>query len=463
MTTRPVPGIPVRAVGRIDVGALALYLSRPSLALGVYPASPWLEPGDSQGTADDNVPGKTDPRELGERLAEAVRRAVGSHRTVAVLHDGSLGATALLAAADAAGRAVGAEVTVVVADHPDPQGASVGVRAQQVIALLGGRHRFLLAEADRLLDRRDHVPGEGGSRGRTPWEEGPGDRVGWNPVAPDLGRTPLVRAGEARAAQLGASMILTPDGGEELLQSGPLPVPSGLAELRAASRGLADGWQVEGVAAALADAAAMLGRGAAARRLRARLQVAQAPFAQVLGRAPRVLAPDLRAHVEAWTAGWVSRLAEDLADDPDPVRAYVRARMARFAGPHPASVAAAAPVPRAAPFLDPGFIAWALRLPPSARYDARRPTPHLRRNRLLISLIPQAAHSALPATPPPPPSGTIPAARLPQASGEYPLCRELGLLVPGEESAPTEVRARLTVLEEWLAGYEQVSPGRNGG
>ncbi|MFI9559223.1 hypothetical protein [Nonomuraea endophytica] len=484
---------------------MALYLSRPSLALGVYPASPWLEPG--RDSADDDLhdtagpyelgkrhsmadPGElggaadprglgerhgaADPRELGERLVEAVRRAVRSHRTVAVLHDGSLGATALLAAADAAGRAAGAEVTVVVADHPDPQGASVAVRAQQVIALLGGRHRFLLAEADRLLDRRDHVPGEGGSRGRTPWEEGLGDRVGWNPVAPDLGRTPLVRAAEARAAQLGATMILTPDGGEELLQSGPLPVPSGLADLRAAGRGLADRWQVEGVAAALADAVGVLGRGAAARRLRARLHVAQAPFAQVLGGAPRVLAPELRAHVEAWTAGWVSRLAEDLADDPDPVRAYVRARLARFAGPYPASVAAAAPVPRAAPFLDPGFTAWALRLPPSARYDARRPTPHLRRNRLLISLIPQAAHSALPAAPPPPPSGTIPAAPLPgasgaipaaprpPASGEYSLCRGLGLLASGE-GVPAEVQARLTVLEEWLAGYERVSPGRNGG
>ncbi|MEV4891585.1 hypothetical protein AB0K48_19600 [Nonomuraea sp. NPDC055795] len=465
--TRAVPGVPVSAPGRVDVAALALYLSRPSLVLGVYPASPWLEPGDSQGTADDDLrdpadpgepgerPGRADPRELGERLAEAVRRAVGSHRTVAVLHDGSLGATALLAAADTAGRAVGTEVTVVVADHPDPQGASVAVRAQQAIALLGGRHRFLLAEADRLPGLRSW---ENEPRGRTPRKEGSGDRDGWNPVAPDLARTPLTRAAEARAEQLGATVILTADGCEELLRAGP----SGLPDVRAAGRGLADRWQVEGVAAALADAAAVLGRGPAARRLRARLHLAQAPFAQVLGGAPRVLAPELRAHVEAWTAGWVGRLAGALAGDPDPVRAYVRARLARFAGPYPASVAAAAPVPRAAPFLDPGFTAWALRLPPSARYDARRPTPHLRRNRLLISLVPQAARGALPATPPPPPSGTIPAARLPQAAGEYPLCRELGLLTPGED-VPAEAGTRLTVLEEWLSGYGRVSPGRNGG
>ncbi|MFI6536943.1 hypothetical protein ACIBHY_31145 [Nonomuraea sp. NPDC050547] len=436
--TRAVPGVPVSAPGRVDVAALALYLSRPSLVLGVYPASSRVETGpDERGPAD--------ARELGERLAEAVRRAVGPHRTVAVLHDGSLGATALLAAADTAGRELGAEVAVVVADHPDPRGASVAVPAQQAIALLGGRHRFLLAEADRLPGR--------GSWDRTPQEEGRGGRDGWNPVAPDLARTPLVRAAEARAEQLGATVILTADGCEELLQAGP----SGLTDVRAAGRGLADRWQAEGVAAALADAAAALGRGPAARRLRARLHLAQAPFARVLGGPPRVLAPELRAHVEAWTAGWVGRLAEDLAGERDPVRACVRARMARFAGPHPAAVAAAAPVPRAAPFLDPGFAAWAPRLPQSARYDARRPTPHLRRNRLLISLVPRAARDALPATPPPPASG-----ELPGAAGEYPLCRELGLLAPGED-APAEVRTRLTVLEEWLSGYGRVSPDRNGG
>ncbi|MFD9940456.1 hypothetical protein ACFWYW_42285 [Nonomuraea sp. NPDC059023] len=422
------------------MAALALYLSRPSLVLGVYPGSPREETG-----WDERRP--ADARELGGRLVEAVRRAVGPHRTVAVLHDGSLGATALLAAADTAGREAGAEVTVVVADHPDPRGASVAVPAQQAVALLGGRHRFLLAEADRLPGPRFR-----GSepRGRTPRKEG---RDGWNPVAPDLARTPLVRAAEARAARLGATVVLTPDGGEELLQAGP----SGLRDVRAAGRGLADRWQAEGVAAALADAAAVLGRGPAARRLRARLHLAQAPFARVLGGPPRVLAPELRAHVEAWTAGWVSRLAEELAGERDPVRAYVRARMARFAGPYPAAVAAAAPVPRAAPFLDPGFSSWALRLPQSARYDVREPTPHLRRNRLLTSLVPRAAHDALPTAPPPPATGAIPG-----AAGEYPLCSGLGLLAPGAD-VPAEVMTRLTVLEEWLSGAERVSPDRNGG
>ncbi|MFI7635089.1 hypothetical protein [Nonomuraea sp. NPDC049400] len=450
--SRPVSDFPVsgEALGRIDVAALALYLSRPSLALGVYPASPWQDATGSQGTAHGGETGTADPRELGERLADAVRRVVGPHRAVAVLYDGSPGATALLAAA---GRAVDAEVSVVVADHPDPHGASVAVPAQQVLALLGGHHRFLLAEADRLL-----APGPTASNpaeaARLP-DPGP---TASNPVAPDLARTPLVRAAEARATQLGATVILTADGCEELLQSGPLPVPSSRTGMRATGRQLADRWQAEGVAAALADAAAVLGRGARARRLRARLHVALAPFAQALGEAPRVLAPDLRAHVEAWTAGWIRRLAECLAGDRDPVRAYVRARMARFAGPLPAAVAAAAPVPRASPFLDPGFTAWALRLPPDARYDARRPTPHLRRNGLLVSLVSQAARGALPTAPPPAAPITVPG-----EAGEYPLCRKLGLLTPGD-GVPVDAQARLAVLEEWLSGAERVSrPDRSGG
>ncbi|MEQ4717603.1 hypothetical protein [Nonomuraea sp. B19D2] len=433
--SRPAADFPVsgEALGRIDVAALALYLSRPSLALGVYPASPWQD-ATGQGAANEIGTGTADPRELGERLADAVRRAVSPHRSVAVLYDGSLGATALLVAA---GRAAGAEVSVVVADHPDPHGASVAVPAQQVLALLGGHHRFLLAEADRLL--------------------GPGPTAS-NPVAPDLARTPLVRAAEARATQLGATVLLTADGCEELLQSGPLPVPASRTGMGATGRQLADRWQAEGVTAALADAAAVLGRGARARRLRARLHVALAPFAQALGEAPRVLAPGLRAHVEAWTAGWIRRLAECLAGDRDPVRAYVRARMARFAGPLPAAVAAAAPVPRTSPFLDPGFTAWALRLPPEARYDARRPTPHLRRNGLLGSLVPQAARGALPTAPP----SAAPIA-VPGEAGEYPLCRKLGLLAPGD-GVPVDAQARLALLEEWLSGAERVSrPDRSGG
>ncbi|MET7463082.1 hypothetical protein ABZS51_22035, partial [Nonomuraea sp. NPDC005501] len=180
--SRPVPGSPGygpldsdggrhdEAPRRIDADALALYLSRPSLALGLYPASPWADtaasdapggPYDATGgrPADARDVGKrlgvsergaADPRELGERLRDAVRQAVGAHRTVAVLHDGSLGATALLAAADAVGRELGVEVTVVIADHPGPDGASAAVPTQRVLAALGGRHRFLLAESDRL-------------------------------------------------------------------------------------------------------------------------------------------------------------------------------------------------------------------------------------------------------------------------------------------------------------------------
>lgn len=447
--------------------AVALYLSRPSLALGVYPASPWADGSpagqpaplgagrDALGVTDAREPGVADSRELAERLRDAAGRAIGSHRTVAVLHDGSVGASALLVAATAAGRALGAEVTVVVADHPGPDGASVAVATQQVVAALGGRYRFLLAEAVRL-------PGPG--RGRSP----EGRDAGWNPVAPDLGRTPLVRAAEARAARLGATLLLTAEGCDDVLQAGPLPsLPRGV---RAARRQLADRWRAEGAAAVLADATSALGRGARARRLRAGLQVALAPFAEALADTPRVLPPERLAHVEAWTASWVRRLAECLAAHRDPVRAYVLARTARFAGPLPAAVAAAAGLPRRSPFLDPAFAAWAVRLPSASRYDERLPSPHLRRNGLLVSLVPGAARHALPATSPAtgPIPVTLPAG--PAAAGraavavDHPLCRAMGVL--DRDAGPVEpvVAARLAVLEEWLAGAGRVSrPARTAG
>ncbi|MFI7442703.1 hypothetical protein [Nonomuraea indica] len=453
----PMPGI--------DADAVALYLSRPSLALGVYPASPWaggspagqpVPPGadaDDPGAADARKAGVADPRELAERLRDAVGRAVGSHRTVAVLHDGGVGATALLVAATAAGRALGAEVTVVVADHPGPDGASVAVATQQVVAALGGRHRFLLAEAARL-------PGTG------PGWSPEGRDAGWNPVAPDLGRTPLVRAAEARAARLGATLLLTAEGWEDVLQAGPLPsLPRGL---RAARRQLADRWRAEGAAAVLADATSALGRGARARRLRAGLQVALAPFAEALADTPRVLPPERLAHVEAWTASWVRRLVECLAAHRDPVRAYVLARTARFAGPLPAAVAAAARLPRRSPFLDPAFAAWAVRLPSAARYDERLPGPHLRRNGLLVSLLPRAARHALPAAGPTTGTTTSPIpvafAAGPAAAVDHPLCRAMGVL--DRDAGPVEpvVAARLAALEEWLAGAGRVSrPARTAG
>lgn len=472
--TRPVSDaagrLPVSSPGMVDAAALALYLSRPSLALGVYPAAPWKDPAapdgngsaalHPQGAAGRTGSGAGDPRELGERLEGAVRRAVGAHRTVAVLHDGSLGASALLVAADAAGRTAGAEVTVVVADHPDSQGSSAAVQTQQVLALLGGRHRFLLAEDDRLPGWGGRTsPGEGPAPGRggrrTSLDDGPIPGGAWNPVAPDLGRTSLVRAAEARAAQLGATVLLTPDGCDELLQAGPPPLPTGPTGWAAVGRQVADRWRAEGVAATLADATAVLGRGPGARRVRARLHVALAPFAAAMREAPRVLAPALRPHVEAWTADWIRGLVECLAADPDPVRAYVLARMMRFSGPLPAEVAAAAPVPRTSPFLDPEFTAWALRLPPAARYDARLPTPELRRHGLIVSLVPQAARNALRAAPPLPPLA---------GAGEFALCRELGLLAGNGVPVEAAALERLVVLERWLAGAARVSgPRRSGG
>ncbi|MBB6347401.1 hypothetical protein ACWGH8_05985 [Nonomuraea muscovyensis] len=426
----------------IDVDAVALYLSRPSLALGVYPASPWADgtaagPPGGFGADTPRDPGVADPRDLGERLQDAVGRAIGAHRTVAVLHDGSVGASALLAAATAAGRALGAEVTVVAADHPGPTGASVAVATQQVIAALGERHRFLLAETTRL-------PGGAGGA--------------WNPVAPDLAGTPLVRAAEARAARLGATLLLTAEGCDEVLQAGPLPAPSRLRGPRSAGRQLADRWRTEGAAAVLADATSVLGRGARARRLRAGMQVALAPFAAALGDTPRVLPPQRLAHVESWTADWIRRLVECLAGYRDPVRAYVLARTARFAGPLPAAVAAAAAVPRRSPFLDPAFTAWALRLPAGSRYDPRLPAPHLRRSGLLVALVPHAARHALPTTSIPTASPTA------AAVADHPLCRALGVLDGAPGPVEAVVAARLAVLEEWLAGAGEVSrPARTAG
>ncbi|GAA2272596.1 hypothetical protein GCM10010149_13190 [Nonomuraea roseoviolacea subsp. roseoviolacea] len=515
--SRPVPDPPGRrsvdadgVLRGIDVDVLALYLSRPSLALGLHPASPWADgaaPPPATGHSgrlsggEPPIAEAADRRELGERLEEAVRRAVGNHRTVAVLHDGGLGATALLVAADAAARSLGAEVTVVVADHPAPDGASVAVGTQRVLAALGGRHRFLLAETDRPLPaswaektaRLPAPPAEPAPRlpapsaGTTPEVPGapaPGERPtpgnggrAWNPVAPDLGRTPLVRAAESAALRLGATLLLTPDGCAELLQAGPPALPpllqagspaaSRLAGLGAAGRQLADRWRADGAAGPLGGAAAVLGRGGRARRFGAGLHLALAPFADALGPAPDVLAAPHRERVEAWTAAWARGLAGRLAGQREPVRAYVLARMARFAGPLPAAVAEAAAVPRRSPFLDPMFTAWALRLPPAARYDTRPPTPYLRRNALPAGLVPRAARAALPRTEPPAPgtititiTGTVTA-----GPDGFPLCRELGLLA-SEDRGPVEpaVLARLAVLEEWLAGAVRISsPGRSAG
>ncbi|MDR8413862.1 hypothetical protein MTP10_34670, partial [Nonomuraea sp. 3-1Str] len=208
---------------------------------------------------------------------------------------------------------------------------------------------------------------------------------------------------------------------------------------------------------------AVLGRGPRARRLRARLQVALAPFADALTEAPRVLAPERLARVETWTAAWVSRLVERLAGERDPVRAYALARMARFAGPLPAAVAAVAAVPRRSPFLDPAFAAWALRLPPNARYDAALPASHLRRAALVVSLVPRTARGALGSTPvplkPAPGTGTAPVWEPERGFGvgAFPLCLDHGILAPGGGPVEPLVAARLAVLEGWLAGAGRVS------
>jgi hypothetical protein len=376
-----------------DPAVLAAYLSRPSLVLGQHP-------GVAVTPAPPAASAPSDPGEAATRLAAAVRAAAGPDGRVAVLHDGTLAGTALLAAA--AGLAP--RPAVLLADGLTGAGASLAVETMRSVA-------GLLRGADLLvLDAAEPAPAVA--------DEGRG---------PEL--DPAVAAATAAAARLDVDVLLVPRGGDHLLAALP----------GAGHRRLADRWREDGLA----------GLPRVGRRWWARLQLAAAPFAGAVGPPADLLPPPLSAAAEAWTAEWLRRLLGTLAAG-EPHRALLAARLA---APSSAEAVARSRPGRPAvrsPYLHPDLVAWAAALPPAAR-RAPGPTAALRRRALLAGL---AAPSGAPVADPaarPDPSPPWPAG---DGSVALPACHRAGLLdrpsvAAGE--APAAVLERLRVLERWLA------------
>ena len=415
---------------RFSLAKLALFLSRPVLLGEFLPDAPWQ--GVSKVEADFDWPAQaSDPQHLTQQFRESVAACVGESASVAVIFSGGLDSTAVLVHAASLCRERGAKLFAITADLEADEG-----RPTREIA--SGLIRRLDVGAEL------HVVGAsfGDGRGHA-----------WSHAGPRLDAMPeLNRAIADFARGLGAEVMLNGSGSDELLGTVRYLLPSlvsarrygGAAKYAAAALG--DGAETAALEA-LSLVSRVLPRGA-----RAQLYWSSNWPELADPRPSPLLAEPYRSFVADWTADWLRRRMKShaalrgswaLADAWDSLF------------PHDVHLPASA-LPERSPFLTQPFTGYALGLPLECRYDERLPTDYQRRKSLVMRLIPEAHHDALPK------SKIIYSKAFSSyhtaAEPSFKRCLELGLFEPGRaqllQSDPA-LSHNARSVEMWVRGAEE--------
>lgn len=401
----------------VDLSVLALLLAPPAMLGEFAPAAPW------RGIRRISY---TPPSAHADRLPDAFTAAVVEQtkdvETVGVLVSGGLDSLAVL---DHALRAAeGRRVIALTTNLVDDTGRSA---AEVVRALLYDLDLSAeLVVLDPAQDRAEPV---------------------WSPVGPRLDALPEVNAASAaRAVDLGAGVLLSGDGADELLGV-PRFATAAVARrhgLKAAGRYAADvassGPGLPGELAALA--ARLLSRKARARAYWAANWTAWADPV-----APAVLAEPYRQLATDWGRRWVDAR---VAGHTEAGRSWSEADAYDAVFPREA-IPPSGFLPEGSPFLTERFLAAALALPVGDRYDPGLRTAYQRCKAQVVRLLP---HRALDVLPMRKQYFATALARQATTGRQGPVCVEAGLIDGPALAMETDPAVLLVVaaLEHWLTG-----------
>ncbi len=414
---------------RFSLPKLALSLANPAVELDAVSGCPWLGVERCRPAVEwPDVP--ADRAELPDRFRRSVAACLGDSEIVAVAFSGGLDSLAVLYHCDALCRREGRQLVAIVDEMLDDQGVPASELARSVIEAFAIDCELHVVETDpRRLPPPD-----------------------WSPSGPR--QEALPRAFDAlveRVDTLGAGVLLTGSGADELLQASPFLTAAQLRARRwqAAWRYAADEALYGGAVMGLAQLLAVV-----APRLPPRSSFAlylAAHYPDVREAFPGdVVADRYRAYALQHYRAWLDRWRE------------------RFIGQRGDWVVAAAwdcvfgcdmlepigPVPQRSPFLEPDFARYALAIPLHERYTPEHRLPYHRYKRLVLSLYPPRLWPLLPehkhlyrkA---------IPEYAIRLLRGRRLWCRELGLVrdLPDEALvANPGVACQLAALEEWIDG-----------
>ncbi|MFE1960098.1 asparagine synthase-related protein [Streptomyces sp. NPDC059479] len=401
----------------VDLSALALLLAPPAMLGEFAPAVPWRGIRRIPYT-----PPSACAHWLPDAFAAAVAEQIKHTEAVGVLVSGGLDSLAVLVHGLQA--AEGRRVIALTTNLVDDTGRSA---AEVVRALLRDLDlRAELVVLDPARDRAEPV---------------------WSPVGPRLDALPEVNAASAvRAADLGAGVLLSGDGADELLGI-PRFATSAVARrrgLKAAGRYAADvassGPGLPGELTALA--ARLLPRKA---RTRAYWAANWTAWADPV--APAVLAEPYRQLATDWGRRWVdARIAAHAEAD----RSWSEADAYDAVFPREAILPSGL-LPEGSPFLTERFLAAALALPVGDRYDPGLPTAYLRCKAQVVRLLPRHALGVLPRRKQ---YFNTALARQALTGRTAPVCAEAGLIDRAALAVETDPAVLLVVaaLERWLVG-----------
>jgi asparagine synthase (glutamine-hydrolysing) len=357
----------------VDLAGLALMLSAPAVELEFMPASPWLGVTLRRPEPPWPLPA-TDPAELTGEFHASVERCMGGAGTVAVFFSGGLDSLAVLLHARDIARGQGRQVAAVAVDLLDDNGVTVAEVARRLIGSLAPGCPLVVIPPDP---------------GGLP-------EPAWLPQGPRLRGLPrLNRAASEAAERLGATVMLTGNGGDELFMTRDY-LALELARARRwrdAASYLRDVCRYWGLRRGLTrEGLAVLVPALAPRYSFGLYTALESPSLADTG-ALELLAPAVRPAVERfagqWLAdraalargtrtSWCATLARDMMWPLDPAPGY-------------------GAVPELSPFMDQRFASYAAGLPLAATYCATRAVPYHRHKALVAGLAPDGAAAHLPA------------------------------------------------------------------
>ncbi len=396
----------------MTIDVLAPYLAAPSLHLD-------LSPGPRPPVADRCAAVDADPAQC---FARAVAACIGEQEHVAVLYTGDLSSQVLVAHVGRQCQREGRRLHIIVADGLDSSGVSLAAQALPVLTALALGHFVVPVEPDRSFRPAP---------------------IGWGGPQPDLRQTRFVVRGCMLATDLGATAVLSPEGGDQLLRA---PRFLGRRLPLSIRRYLRD----TGTAGVHGELVAILGR-LGPRRWASSLLLAASSLAAAARLPFAALTAEAGKVARSWTAAWIGdALAVFMRTDPATAES-VLLRQAAISGPRRTASAGRALLPRALPFHDPMMLNLSVGSTLADRYDARLPSAFQRSRALLVRLVPASLRQYLPL------SATAPVTPTPPGPQAFPRCAAIGLIgapTPPEGTEPV-LLGRLALLEDWLADAEQ--------
>lgn len=353
---------------------LAQYLANPVLETNVGGPCPWLTVDRVRPPIQLAARDTSDPDNVGNIFSAAVSRAMGNAPTCALFYSGGLDSFALAVEAAAQCRAQGRKLIPIIWNMTDQTGASTISVALPQLKAIGEWLKPVVLDAGLTS-----IP--------EPEWSSCGPRTDWN--------GPLRRRTEEIAASLGATVLLSGEGGDEVFSAWNFATRSLLAARRPRDLGR--------YLAAFARHESILEVVGELLSLSAPLMSSRSSFRGYLafGRSKelvpdpaRVVHPSLASVTEDAHAAWLRerfKIFRQNRQDWSQAEYYDEVYPYAYDVYPPDAL-----VPERSPYLDTEMISWSAGLPAAARFDSRAAVPYHWYKALQIRLIPERIRSLMP-------------------------------------------------------------------